>query len=327
MPRPRSAEPRTPHRQARRFLVGATAAGKSAVAFEIARRTRGRRDPVELISMDSMLVYRGLDVVTAKPTAAELAETPIRCMDLAEPREAFSVARYLAAAEEAEAEILARGSVPLFVGGTGLYLKALTHGLFEGPAADPALRRELAERAEREGAEALHRDLARIDPAAASKIHPRDRKRTIRALEVFAATGEPISKLQREWTLSLGFPRIVVGLHVERDELHRRIAQRADAMLALGLVEEIRRARDGGLSREASLAVGVPEVLRHLAGETSLAACRDEIVLHTRQLARRQATWFRSFPEAVWIAAGEGRSAGEVAEHALRALELATEDS
>jgi tRNA dimethylallyltransferase len=272
--------------------------------------------------MDSMLVYRNLDIVTAKPTKKELASAPLAAIDLADTNETFTVAKYLEEAETNEKRILESGRVPLFVGGTGLYLKALTHGLFEGPAADAKIRAELTARADAEGVESVYADLLRLDPAAASRIHPRDRKRIIRALEVFTLTGEPISKLQREWTLSLGFPRVLVGLRVERDDLHRRIARRVDAMLDAGLVDEVRRAREVGISREAGLAVGIPEVLAHLEGKTTLRECRDAIVLHTRQLARRQATWFRSYKEVIWIDAGEGRPVEEIAAQAVRTLEL-----
>ncbi|HKE02290.1 MAG TPA: tRNA (adenosine(37)-N6)-dimethylallyltransferase MiaA [Planctomycetota bacterium] len=313
------SEPRTlPPRRVRRFLVGATASGKTAVGFALARIA-----PAELVSMDSMLVYRGLDVLTAKPSAAERAACPLHATDLVDASGSFSVARYLEVAEAAEREIESRGRAPVFVGGTALYLKALTHGLFEGPPSDPELRRELTERAEREGAEALHGELQRIDPSAASRIHPRDRKRVIRALEVFTATGEKISELQREWTLSAGFPRIAVGLRVPREELARRIGERVDRMLAAGLVDEVRAARERGLSREAREAVGVKEAEAVLEGRLDFASARAEIVRRTRELARRQATWFRSFPEIVWVDADETRTPDAIALDVRRTLELA----
>lgn len=304
-------------RRARRFLIGPTASGKTAVGFALARIA-----PVELVSMDSMLVYRDLAVVTAKPEVHELAETPLHAIDLVSAAEPFSVARYLAEAERAEREIEARGGVPVFVGGTALYLKALTHGLFEGPAPDAELRRALSERADREGDAALYADLERIDPGAASRIHPRDRKRVIRALEVFEKTGERISELQREWTLSGGFPRILVGLRVPREELARRIAARVDAMLERGLVQEVVAAMARGLSSEAREAVGVREVEDLMGGRLDRSGCRDAIVRRTRDLARRQGTWFRSFEEVRWVEAGEGRSVGEMAGEVKRVLEL-----
>jgi tRNA dimethylallyltransferase len=306
---------------ARRFLVGATATGKTAVALELARRLREPAS-VEWISLDSMLVYRGLDIVTAKPSAAERAHCVLHGLDLAAPGEGFSVARFSAFARDCERQVLDRGRIPVFVGGTGLYLKALTHGLFDGPGADARLRAELEARAEREGAGALHAELTRVDPDAAARIHPRDRKRAIRALEVYAATGVPISAHQREWRGGSPAAHRIVALGIDKGELHGRIAARVDRMFDLGVVDEVRRARDAGLSREARLAVGIPEILAYLDGAMAEAECRAAIALHTRQLARRQATWFRRFPEIQWIEAGGGRPIEEVARDVGRALGL-----
>ncbi|MBL8696129.1 MAG: tRNA (adenosine(37)-N6)-dimethylallyltransferase MiaA [Planctomycetes bacterium] len=317
------AAPAPTIRRVRRFLVGPTASGKSAVAERLVLDAPAGAPPIELISMDSMQVYRGLDILTAKPSPQERARAPILGLDLVEPSESFTVARYVTLCEEWERAAHERGATPIFVGGTPLYLKALTHGLFEGPPADPALRRELNERAEREGDEALHADLLRVDPAAAARIHPRDRKRIVRALEVFAQTGERISDLQRQWTLSHGFPRVLVGLSVPRDELHRRIAARVDHMLSAGALEEVRRiSAAGGFSREAAAAVGVSELLDVLLGQASLEEARETMIRRTRELARRQGTWFRSFPELHGIDAGAPRSIAEIAQEARRSLEL-----
>lgn len=312
-----------PPRAARRFLVGATASGKSAVATEIALQTAGTRHTVSLISMDSMLVYRGLDIVTAKPDAQSRATAPLSAVDLVDPGESFSVAKFLDAAERAETEILDRGAVPLFVGGTGLYLRALTHGLFEGPPSDLGLRATLSARARKDGIDALYADLQAIDPDAAAKIHMRDEKRIIRALEVFAATGERISKLQRQWTLSSGFPRIIVGLNVPKECLQKRIEARVDAMLDGGVSEEIARFQAGsGFSREALAAVGVREVLEWNAGASTREACRAAIIKRTRELARRQGTWFRSYPEIRWVEVPSDMPVAEIATEVIRILEL-----
>src|SRR5262245_52237619 len=304
-------------RKARRFGGGPTGLGKTAVAFALARIA-----PVELISMDAMLVYRDLAIVTAKPGPAERAEHPIHAIDLVASSESFSVASYLEEAERAELEIEARGRVPVFVGGTGLYLKALTHGLFEGPPPDPELRRSLTERAEREGDEALYAELQRVDPSAAAKIHPRDRKRVVRALEVFVKTGERISELQREWTLAGHFPRILVGLRVPKEALARRIAARVDAMLVAGGAEEVRAASAKGFSREAREAVGVKEIAEWNAGAIDRATCRERMIQRTRLLARRQATWLRSFEEIRWVDAGDALALARVAAEVKRVLEL-----
>lgn len=260
--------------------------------------------------------------MTAKPRPDERRAFAIHGIDLVPASEGFTVARFRAWAIECEREVRARGAVPIFVGGTGLYLKAMTHGLFEGPQAEEGLRRALEERAAREGDEALHGMLTQVDPEAASRIHPRDRRRTIRALEVHAATGRPISSFQREWSGSAGIERCIVGLAVPREELDWRIAVRVERMFDDGVVEEIRRARESGLSREASRAVGVPEIVSLLDGALSIEACKAAIARRTRQLARRQATWFRSFPEIRWIEAGSARPIGDVAAEAARAFEL-----
>ncbi|HKB16597.1 MAG TPA: tRNA (adenosine(37)-N6)-dimethylallyltransferase MiaA [Planctomycetota bacterium] len=302
-----------------RFLLGPTASGKTGVALEIARLA-----PIEAVSMDSMQVFRGMDVGTAKPTAGERAALPHHALDLAEPGEPFDVARYLAAAESAAEEIAARGKVPLFVGGAGLYLRALTHGLMAGASADPALRESLHRRAEAEGGAALHRELAEIDPVAATRLHPNDVKRVVRALEVFRLTGSPISVLQRDWANPrTERDRILVGLRLDRDALHRRIARRVDAMLAAGLVEEVARIRDGGgFGPQSSQALGYREVLDHLAGRLSLADCRLAVIKATREFARRQMTWFRSYPDLRWVDVGEDDLPSAIAPRVAHKLEI-----
>ncbi len=266
--------------------------------------------------MDSMLVYRGLDVVTAKPTAEERRAAPIHGLDLVDPSEPFSVARYLETAEALERAIEARGHAVLFVGGTSLYLKALTHGLSDLPGADPALRAELEERGAALGSPALHAELAAADPEAAARIHERDLRRIVRALEVHRAAGRPISSLQREWAGRPGAPRRIVGIRVDRETLHRRIEARIDVMFERGLEEEIRRVAAGGFSREAAAAVGVAEVRALLSGAIDRSECRARMVRRTRTLVRRQETWLRSFPEVRWIDGGDGREADAIAKDA-----------
>jgi tRNA dimethylallyltransferase len=302
-----------------RFLLGPTASGKTAVALALARLS-----PIEAVSMDSMQVFRGMDVGTAKPTAAERDFLPHHAIDLADPREPFDVARYLSAAESAAEEIASRGQVPLFVGGAGLYLRALTHGLMTGASADPALREELHRRAEAEGGAALHRELSDVDPIAASRLHPNDVKRVVRALEVFRLTGSPISVLQRDWANPrTERDRILVGLRLDRDALHRRIGRRVDAMLAAGLVEEVARIRDGGgFGPQSSQALGYREALEHLAGRLSLPDCRLAVIKATREFARRQMTWFRSYPDMRWIDVGEEEDPTAIAPRVARKLEL-----
>ncbi|HET6201820.1 MAG TPA: tRNA (adenosine(37)-N6)-dimethylallyltransferase MiaA [Planctomycetota bacterium] len=302
-----------------RFLVGPTASGKTAVALALARFA-----PIEAISMDSMQVFRGMDIGTAKPTAAERAVLPHHGIDLVTPAESFNVARYLALAESAAAAVEARGALPLFVGGTGLYLRALTHGLLTGAPPDARLREELHRRAREEGGLALHRELAAVDPVAASRLHPNDVKRVVRALEVWRLTGCPISELQSDWANPrTERDRVLVGLRMDLDALHRRIARRVEAMFARGLVVEVARIRDGGgFGPQSAQALGYREVLDHLDGRLSLEECRLAVIKATRAFARRQRTWFRSYPDLRWIDVGEDDDPRDVAARVAVKLEI-----
>ncbi len=284
------------------FLTGPTASGKTAVGIALAGLLGA-----EIVSMDSMALYRGMDLGTAKPTADERARVPHHLVDVIEPHEEYSVARYVEAARACVADIRARGREPLFVGGTPLYLKALLRGIFRGPEADSELRRRLEDEARRLGPEVLHRRLAQVDPAAAARLHPNDVRRLVRALEVYEKTGTPISELQRQF--DRGRPasecRVFV-LDWPREELCRRIDQRVDAMFAAGLVQEVRGLLSGGeekrtLSKTACQALGYREVIEHLAGRRSLSETIELVKTHTRQFAKRQGTWFRSLSECRFV--------------------------
>jgi tRNA dimethylallyltransferase len=285
------------------FLTGPTAAGKTAVGVELARRIGA-----EIISMDSMALYRGMDIGTAKPTAAQRAAVPHHLIDVLEPHQEYSVAQYLDAAGQAAADICRRGRAVLFVGGTPLYLKALLRGIFQGPDADGELRRRLEEEARRLGPAALHRRLAEVDPEAAGRLHPNDMRRLVRAIEVFEKTGQPISRWQRQF--KIGRPaeqcRVFV-LDWTRAELAGRIDRRVEAMFSAGLVAEVRGllAAPRPLSKTARQAVGYREVIEHLDGERDLPETIALVKLHTRQLAKRQGTWFRSLSECRLMAFGE----------------------
>lgn len=275
-------------------LTGPTAAGKKEAGFAIARRLGA-----EILSLDSVKLRRGLDIGAAKPTAEDRGDLVIHLMDVAEPAESFSVGRYLELASGAVAAIRARGRVPMFLGGTPLYLNGLLRGLFHGPAADAAIRARHVEAAERDGVESLHARLAAVDPVAAARILPRDLKRISRALEVFELTGEPISTLQaRETRRPIVGDFRVVAIDVDDALLDRRLAERVDRMLARGLVDEVRAlAARGTLVGESAAAIGYREILEHLAGGMSLADARDAIVRNSRRLVRKQKNWFRRFPE------------------------------
>ncbi|MEX0900269.1 MAG: tRNA (adenosine(37)-N6)-dimethylallyltransferase MiaA [Gammaproteobacteria bacterium] len=277
-------------------IMGPTASGKTALAERIAAEL-----PVELVSVDSALVYRGMDIGTAKPA------TPHRLVDIADPSEPYSAARFRDDALREIDAIRATGRTPLLVGGTMLYFRALFRGLSALPPADPAVRAEIAERGERLGAEALHAELARIDPAAAARIHPNDPQRVQRALEVWQLTGKPISSLQQGGAGSPHDHRKLAVAPADRAELHRRIEVRLTAMLERGFLDEVARLRArGDLSPDlpALRAVGYRQLWRHLEGHGTLDEAGRRAVFATRQLAKRQLTWLRKEPGVEWLDSG-----------------------
>ena len=284
-------------------LTGPTAVGKTALSLSLAEA-----EGLELVSMDSMLVYRGMDVGTAKPTPDELARAPHHGLDLVETDATYDVRQWLSDAERAAGEIAARGKRALFVGGTGLYLQTLIRGLFEGPPPSPAVRAVLEERARHEGAPALHAELVERDPRAAARIHPNDEKRVVRALEVLEGTGRKLSDWQAEWGWHGDSrperPHRIVALGLEREALDARIDARVDAMLADGWDDEVRTILAGrGFSKSSRQALGYPEVIAWVEGRATRADTRTRIAQRTRRFARRQSTWFQRFPSMHWIQA------------------------
>lgn len=300
-----------------RILTGQTASGKSTVAVRLAERM-----DAELISVDSIKVHRGLDIGTAKPSRAVRERVRFHLLDVVEPGESFSLARYLQMALAAVEDIRSRGRQTLFVGGTPLYLRGLLYGVFEGPGADWALREELKERARREGPNALHDELRRVDPVTAQRLHPNDHVRIIRALEVARATGRPISAHQRQYPAAApAVPYRMVAVRREDADLKTRIRKRVAKMFETGLVDEVRRAVEGpGLSISARKAIGYQEVLRHLAGELSLAETVAEVERNTWRLARKQRGWLKSFPGVMWLDVAEQDEVESVVERARRLL-------
>ncbi len=283
------------------FLMGPTASGKTELAMQLVERL-----PCDIVSVDSAMVYRGMDIGTAKPSAEELARAPHRLIDICEPNEAYSAARFRADALGEMAQIAAAGRIPLLVGGTMLYFRALERGLSPLPEADPALRQRLELEAEELGWETMHRRLAEVDPEAARRIHPNDPQRIQRALEVWELTGRPMTRLQRE-TSGERLPYRVVKLvraPADRAELHRRIERRFRQMLELGFEEEVRRllAR-GDLDPEmpSLRAVGYRQMVAYLNGACDRGTMIDQGIAATRQLARRQLTWLRGEGEAHWL--------------------------
>jgi tRNA dimethylallyltransferase len=276
------------------ILTGPTGSGKSRLALTLAERLGA-----EIVSMDSMALYRHVDVGTAKPSAEDRRRVPHHLIDVLEPWEPASVAWWLGRAADCCRDVEARGKRALFVGGTPLYLKALLHGLFDGPPADEALRRRLTEEAERDGREALHQRLASVDPAGAARLHPNDVRRVVRALEVWERTGRPISAWQTQWATAPDLPPDrCLCLDLPRPELYRRIDARVEAMIAGGWVEEARALRGLGrpLGREAAQALGYREVFDHLDGRATLEETVRLVQARSRRFAKRQLTWFRRLP-------------------------------
>jgi tRNA dimethylallyltransferase len=292
--------------------MGPTASGKSALALALARQF-----PVEIVSVDSAQVYRGMNIGTAKPDFATLACVPHHLVDLIEPTESYSAARFRADALHAIADIRARRRIPLLVGGTMLYVKALVDGLSALPPADPALRAALDARAAIEGWPALHAELGRVDPATAARLAPNDAQRIQRALEVHRLTGRPLSQLQgaREAGEALGERLALALLPADRARLHAAIATRFDAMLATGLVEELRglRSRHELLPGMPSMrCVGYRQAWEFLDGAIDAEQLRAKGIAATRQLAKRQITWLRSMP-AVAFDPGSDAVVGAIA--------------
>ncbi|WP_436306280.1 tRNA (adenosine(37)-N6)-dimethylallyltransferase MiaA [Variovorax sp. LjRoot290] len=283
-------------------LAGPTASGKTAAALAIARVR-----PVEIVSVDSALVYRGMDIGTAKPTPAERAEAPHHLIDIRDPREPYSAAAFVADATRLIAEIRARGRLPLLVGGTMLYFKALADGIDAMPAADPAVRRQLESEAAALGWPAMHARLAEVDAVTAARLAPNDSQRIQRALEVWLTSGRTMASFHAEQGAGGMSPIALFSLEpTERAWLHHRIAERFDAMLAGGFLDEVRalRAR-GDLAPElpSMRSVGYRQAWEALDGLFPMAELRERGIAATRQLAKRQITWLRSMPERRVIAA------------------------
>ena len=276
------------------FLTGPTASGKSADALEIAEKLG-----CEIIALDSMTLYRGMDVGTAKPSVEDRQRVGHHLLDVLDPSEPSSLADYLRRAEVATDDIRSRGKQPLFVGGTPLYLKACLRGMFEGPGANAELRRQLESEAAEHGTPTLHARLAEVDPKSALRILVNDLRRIVRALEIHALTGTPISDWQQEFATPADPPPKVACILRPREELRRRIGERVVAMLDAGWIDETKAlfARVPSPGREARQAVGYKEIGEHLAGKMSFEEMVELVTTRTRQFAKRQMTWFGHLEE------------------------------
>lgn len=285
------------------IMVGPTAVGKSETALFLAREFSG-----EVISCDSMQVYRGFDLGTDKPSPEDRKAVPHHLIDIIEPEEQFSAADFARLAVETAEQIIERGRLPMVVGGTGLYHRALVEGLFPGPGRDPELRKRLRQEAERNGLQSLYEKLKEVDPEYAAKITPSDGIRIIRALEVYYLTGLPLSRQflrTRSPAREKGFNLVQIGLKLERKELYRRIEARAERMFALGLVEEVRKLLARGVPETATpfKGLGYRQVLQYLRREITLEEAIEKTKLETRHFAKRQLTWFRKSPGITWFEA------------------------
>jgi len=301
------------------IVIGCTASGKNQLGWLLAQRLGA-----EIVSADSMKVYRRMDIGTAKPSPQQRQVVRYHLIDVVEPSESFSAKRYVELADAAIRDIAGRGNRVLVVGGTALYIKALTEGLFEGPSANPAIRAEIRARAAREGTAALHAELQRVDPATAAMVHPNDLRRIERALEVYYLTGRPISELRKQWGRTRPEYEVhYLGIRRSREDTNSRINRRVKQMIERGLVDEVRRllAEPRPLSMQARQAVGYAEIIAYLNRQMSLNEAIEQIKVNTRRLAKEQRTWFRRFPDVHWFDVAPDEPMESVCERVLREYE------
>lgn len=282
-------------------IVGPTASGKTRMAVELAQRHNG-----EVISADSMQIYRTMDIGTAKPTQEEMGGIPHHMIDVADPEEDFSVARYVEMAAQCVDDVLARGKLPIVAGGTGLYIDSLLSGRTFAPfSPDSALRGELERELAEKGGQAMLEALSQVDPEAAQRLHPNDHKRIVRALEVYRSTGKTITQHNRETqAIPPRYDALTIGLAFQdRQAMWRRIDQRVDEMVAAGLEDEVRRLLTSGISPKctAMQAIGYKEFTQALSGEMTWQEAADVVKLRSRQYAKRQLTWFGRNPNTRWV--------------------------
>lgn len=283
------------------FLIGPTAVGKTALSLKLARKINA-----EIISLDSMQVYQGIDILSSKPGLKPRRKIKHHLIDILSPDKEFDAACYRRLAVKAIKDIYQKGKIPLFVGGTGLYLKVLREGIFSAAGKDEGLRQELYREAETSGSEHLHQKLKEVDEESAARIHPHDTKRIIRALEVHKLTGKPISELRKKRKgLEDKYEIIVFGLNKDREVLYKNIDQRVDEMFERGLVDEVKKLPAASLSLTCRQAIGIREIRDYLEGKHDLEQARSLLKKNTRNYAKRQLTWFRKDKKIIWLDADE----------------------
>jgi len=295
------------------LILGVTASGKGRLAFHLAESLGA-----EIISIDSMKVYRRMDIGTAKSPKEARAALKYHLIDVVEPSDSFSVGTFLELAYDAIEQIKRRNKTILAVGGTALYIKAMLYGLFEGPGTDEQIRAELNKRAQSESLQQLYNELAKVDPVAAENIHPNDAKRIIRALEVYKITGKPISSLQQQWDIRNTMHNwTIIGLRREKTDTNTRINKRVKKMINTGLVDEVKSllAEDKPLSKQARCAIGYAEIINYLNSKTSLQDATELIKKNTRRLAKNQRTWFKTFKNVNWLDIEPEEPAEKILDH------------
>jgi tRNA dimethylallyltransferase len=279
-------------------LIGPTAVGKTKMSIELAKRLNA-----EIISGDSMQIYKGMDIGTAKITKQEMDGIPHHLIDIKDPAEPFSVAEFQQLVRPLIQEITDRGKLPMIVGGTGLYIQSVIYDYrFSDAPSDPAYREDLRHMAKEKGAEALYEELKRIDPESAGRIHPHNLRRVIRALEIYRCTGKTMAEWQQTQTHELLYQAAIIGLTMEREQLYRRINERVDQMVAQGLLDEVKILYERGLRNCQSIqAIGYKEIYAYLDGELSFAEAVEQLKQNSRRYAKRQLTWFRNKMPVRWF--------------------------
>ena len=292
------------------LIIGVTASGKGRLAFDLAEHLGA-----EIIIIDSMKVYRRMDIGTAKPPKEARQHIKYHLIDVVEPSDSFSVGAFLDAASDAMEQIKSRNRKIVAVGGTALYIKSLLYGLFDGAGTDEQIRIELRARAETEGLAELHCELMKIDPAAAERINPNDARRIVRALEVYQLTGKPISSFQKQWEQrQMKHDWTIIGLRREKPDASSRINKRVKEMIEAGLVDEVKSLleEEKSLSKQARCAIGYAEMIEYLNGQMSLEDAIESIKINSRRLAKGQRTWFKTFQNVHWLDIAEDETPDQI---------------
>ncbi len=300
------------------LILGVTASGKGRLAFDLAEYL-----DAEIISIDSMKVYRRMDIGTAKPPKEARQRVKYHLIDVVEPSDSFNVGAFIDAASDAMEQIKSRNRKIVGVGGTALYIKSLLYGLFDGAGTDEQIRTELRARAEAEGLAKLHRELTKIDPAAAERINPNDAKRIVRALEVYQLTGKPISSFQKQWEQhQIKNDWTIIGLRREKVDASSRINRRVKKMIDAGLADEVKSLLDEEkpLGKQARCAIGYAEIIEYLSGQTSLEDAIESIKINSRRLAKGQRTWFKTFQNVHWLDIAEDETPDQILDRTKRLL-------